>query len=45
MGRGALSRRRWKNDRVKRKKGRDLRAAVVRGEARKAEGAAAAAPA
>lgn len=36
MGRGALAKVRWKNDRIKKKKARDKRKALEAGEARKA---------
>jgi len=35
MGRGAVAKIRWKNDRVKKKKARDKRRAAEAGEARK----------
>ncbi|HWE58000.1 MAG TPA: hypothetical protein VG435_21040 [Acidimicrobiales bacterium] len=39
MGRGARSTVRWKHDRIRRKKARDARAKVTKGEARKATAA------
>jgi predicted metal-dependent HD superfamily phosphohydrolase len=39
MGRGARSTVRWKHDRIRRKKARDNRAKVAKGEARKSASA------
>lgn len=39
MGRGARSTVRWKHDRIRRKKARDARVKVAKGEARKADAA------
>ncbi len=38
MGRGELSKRRWKNDRIKKKKARDRRKAQARGAERAGTG-------
>ncbi|MDA8045550.1 MAG: hypothetical protein M0Z30_09970 [Actinomycetota bacterium] len=39
MGRGARSTVRWKHDRIRRKKARDVRAKATKGEARKSAAA------